>query len=117
MTTCTFVLLLAMSQFVQNNTGELHLFVTDPSGLVFDLVESRSDSREPWIPTDVSKQHAIRGLHSVTLTIRHAEPTIAFLQELLGFTPRVGLREGIARLWEWYWQLTPGAPELLEVEG
>src|ERR1051326_4679510 len=66
--------------------GEEALTVTDPSGLVFDLVETRRDARAPWIPGDVSKQHAIRGLHSVTLTIRHAEPTIAFLQELLGFT-------------------------------
>jgi UDP-glucose 4-epimerase len=44
-------------------------------------------------------------------------PDISRMTELLGYTPRVGLREGLARLWDWYWQLPPEAPELLEVDG
>jgi glyoxalase family protein len=65
--------------------GEEAVTVTDPSGLVVELVANRDDRREPWTGNDVAKEHALRGLHSVTLTIRHPEPTIAFLREVLGF--------------------------------
>ncbi|HEV8124590.1 MAG TPA: ring-cleaving dioxygenase [Gemmatimonadales bacterium] len=66
--------------------GEDALTVIDPSGLIVDLVANARDQRPPWVPSDVPGEHAIRGLHSVTLTIRHPAPTIAFLKEVLGFT-------------------------------
>ena len=65
--------------------GEEAISVTDPSGLVVDLVGVRRDDRAPWARGDVQPEQAIRGLHSVTLTIRNPAPTIAFLKDLLGF--------------------------------
>jgi len=77
--------------------GEEAISVTDPSGLVIDLVGTRADERAPWIRGDVGQEEAIRGLHSVTLTIRHPEPSIAFLQEIMGFEV-VNEAEGRTRL-------------------
>ncbi len=65
--------------------GEAALTVIDPSGLVIELVAIRHDQRAPWVQGDIGKEQAIRGLHSVTLTIRHLEPTVAFLTDVLGF--------------------------------
>lgn len=42
-------------------------------------------------------------------------PDIERMKTLLDFTPSIGLREGIARLWQWYWALSEDAVELLEV--
>jgi glyoxalase family protein len=66
--------------------GEDVLTVIDPSGLVIDLVANDRDRRAPWVTEEVSREHAIRGLHSVTLTIRDPKPTIDFLKDLLGFS-------------------------------
>jgi len=77
--------------------GEEGLTVTDPSGLVVDLVGNDQDQRVPWNRAGVAADQAIRGLHSVTLTIRHPEPSIQFLQEILGFQV-VNETEGRTRL-------------------
>jgi glyoxalase family protein len=64
--------------------GEPALACSDPSGLQFELVGA-SDAREPWtglVPADL----AIRGLHSVVLTVRDPAPTIALMEEFLGWT-------------------------------
>jgi glyoxalase family protein len=62
--------------------------VLDPSGLVIDLVGVVDDMRIPWIPDDkgIDSSNAIRGLHSVTMTVRDAARSIAFMQEWLGYT-------------------------------
>jgi UDP-glucose 4-epimerase len=44
-------------------------------------------------------------------------PDLTRMEELLGLTPHIDLREGISRLWQWYWQLPEDAVELLEVAG
>jgi glyoxalase family protein len=64
--------------------GEQRLRVRDSSGLVFDVVAA-DDSRPPWTGGRVPADSAIRGLHSVTLTVRDPEPTIEFMRSLLGF--------------------------------
>lgn len=65
--------------------GEEALTVADPSGLVVELVANAGDRRAPWTPGDLTAEHAIRGLHSVTLTIHDPAPTIAFLRDVMGF--------------------------------
>jgi glyoxalase family protein len=62
------------------------LGVRDPSGLAIELVETAADDREPWTGAGISAPHAIRGVHSVTLTSRAAASTIDFMTSLLGFT-------------------------------
>ena len=74
--------------------GDPILTVTDPSGLILELVGTENDTRTPWVTDAVSAAQAIRGLHSVTLEIRDPERTIGFVRELLGF--RV-INEGPAR--------------------
>src|SRR3954467_7618359 len=58
----------------------------DPSGLVVQLVESADDARAPWTSAGIGANAAIRGLHSVTLTIRQAAPTVRLLSNVLGFS-------------------------------
>jgi glyoxalase family protein len=64
---------------------EESIVVTDPSGLAIELVANQRDARAPWLSTDVDSNVAIRGLHSVSLTVRDPKPTVALLQDLLGF--------------------------------
>jgi glyoxalase family protein len=68
--------------------GEEVLTFRDPDGLVIDLVASAGDTRSGWdgvarVPTE----HAVRGLHSVTLSERSLDPTAGLLSGLLGMQP------------------------------
>jgi glyoxalase family protein len=65
--------------------GEPSLVVRDPSGLAIELIAASGDTREPWAGGLVDPTAAIRGVHSVTLTVREAAPTVAFMIDLLGF--------------------------------
>ena len=44
-------------------------------------------------------------------------PDLAKMEHILGLKPDVGIRDGLARLWEWYWRLPdiaaapPGTPD------
>ena len=58
----------------------------DLSGLTFELIATARDTRQPWTVDGVTADHAIRGLHSVTLVVREAAPTIDLMTRLLGFT-------------------------------
>jgi glyoxalase family protein len=57
----------------------------DPSGLVIELVAADRDDRHPWAAGGVPSEAAIRGLHSVTMTIPSPAETIAFMTGVLGF--------------------------------
>jgi glyoxalase family protein len=62
--------------------GEASLLVRDPSGLSVELVGTSRDAREPWTGGGVPADAAVRGLHGVTLTVRDASPTVAFIRRL-----------------------------------
>lgn len=64
--------------------GEEAIECLDPSGLAIELVASGRDLRQPWT-RDVGAEAAIRGLHSVTMTIASPPETIGFMKDLLGF--------------------------------
>jgi glyoxalase family protein len=64
--------------------GEASIVVQDPSGLLIELVGADRDARAPWLTPDVSAATAVRGLHSVTMTVQEIGPTLAFMQSLLG---------------------------------
>jgi glyoxalase family protein len=57
----------------------------DPSGLVFELVASDADTREPWQST-IDDQSAIRGLHSVTMVVTDPRKTVDLMTGVLGYT-------------------------------
>jgi len=57
----------------------------DHDGMVLDLVASDGDSRSGWDGVgDIPAEHAVRGLHSVTLSEQVLDPTASMLTELLG---------------------------------
>lgn len=62
--------------------GEPALRFEDPSGLVLRLVESARDERPAWVVPDLG-QHAIRGIHDVSLLVRDPARTLALLTELM----------------------------------
>ena len=49
--------------------GEDAIQFPDPSGLWFELVGTNRDSRQPWTGNGIGADSAIRGLHSVTMTV------------------------------------------------
>ncbi|MGH7617502.1 MAG: ring-cleaving dioxygenase, partial [Gemmatimonadaceae bacterium] len=65
--------------------GEDSILVADPSGLAMELVANSRDRRTPWLTSGIPVTDAVRGLHSVTMTVRDAAPTIEFMSGLLGF--------------------------------
>ena len=65
--------------------GEESIIVADPSGLIIELVASTGDTREPWITGDIDTASAIRGIHSVTMSVDDPAPTLAFMREWFGF--------------------------------
>lgn len=66
--------------------GEEALSVRDPDGLMLELgAHSETDPRPSWQNGPSPPEHAIRGLHSVTLTEADHERTAALLAETLGF--------------------------------
>jgi len=66
--------------------GEDAITVVDPSGLHIELVANDRDARAPWSGGGIGAEAAIRGLHSVSLTLTSPPETIAFMQRFLGFT-------------------------------
>lgn len=65
--------------------GEQAISFGDPSGLVLELVGTRSDPRQPWTGADVSAEQAIRGIHSVAMPIAVPTRTLQLMTEVLGF--------------------------------
>ena len=77
--------------------GEDAIRFRDPSGLTIRLVEARTDARAPWRKQDIDEARALRGIHSVTLTVPEPKKTLAFMNELME-TSVVGEREGGLRV-------------------
>ncbi len=65
--------------------GEESIIVADPSGLYIELVATTGDARRPWLAKDIDAASAVRGIHSVTMTIADPAPTLAFMREWFGF--------------------------------
>lgn len=65
--------------------GEESVVVTDPSGLAIELVGTADDSRPAWLTTDIDASTAVRGIHSVTMTVSEPTPTLDFMREWFGF--------------------------------
>lgn len=68
---------------VRSADGEESLSLRDPDGLQLALVaHPQGDPRDPWDTPSVPAQHAIRGLHSVTLSVSKEDATAGMLGEL-----------------------------------
>ncbi len=65
--------------------GEDVLVLRDPDGMVLELVGAPGDQRSGWDGVaSIPSEHAVRGLHAVTLSERLLEPSAAMLRDLLG---------------------------------
>lgn len=66
--------------------NEEYMTFEDPDGLVLSLiVPSNNDSRRPWETADIKANVATRGFHSITLTLRKAEPTAKILTDIFEY--------------------------------
>ena len=71
----------------RDDDGEERLTLRDPDGLVIDLVAAPGDTRSGWDgAADVPAEHAVRGLHAVTLSESAFEPTQEMLTSLLNMS-------------------------------
>lgn len=70
---------------VQTRDQEEALSFRDPDGLAIALVaHPQGDPRDPWDNGSVPAEHAIRGLHSVTLSVDKEDATAGLLTDDLG---------------------------------
>jgi glyoxalase family protein len=70
---------------VRTPAGEDAIEFDDPSGLHLRLVGTKDDERAPWLDGGIAAGAAIRGLHTVTLSIREPDASVKFLTDVLGF--------------------------------
>ncbi|MBY0095693.1 ring-cleaving dioxygenase [Mesobacillus maritimus] len=90
-----------VNHFNQNNIehGEIEerfglnrLTFQHPCGLEFEFVEDDADTRKGYVTDEVSINEAVKGFHSVTMSVREVEEQDRFIREVLGyeFTGREG---------------------------
>src|SRR3954463_6500651 len=65
--------------------GDPVIRFADLSGLTFELIATDHDDRTPWAAEGLDPEEAVRGLHSVTLVVRDAKPTIELMSTLLNY--------------------------------
>lgn len=66
--------------------GEKHLAFQDPDGLWLTLIEAtKKDERKGWETTEIKADVAIKGFHTVTLTLNNIKATAAILTEVFGY--------------------------------
>jgi glyoxalase family protein len=75
----------APSRRLDGRFGQEGLTTVDPSGLWFELIADQDDGRAPWTGSGVGPTEAIRGLHSVTLVVHSAGPTLDLMTTVLGY--------------------------------
>jgi glyoxalase family protein len=72
---------------MEKRFGETLLPFYDEDGMRMALVAVPGlESETAWAGGDVPAEHAIRGLHGVTLLLEDAAPTAAILTDVFGFT-------------------------------
>ena len=67
-------------QPVSERFGEQYVQFEDPDGLILNLVVSNiEDNRKPWSTNEVREEVAIKGFHSIVLTLRNNDATAKIL--------------------------------------
>jgi glyoxalase family protein len=70
---------------LETHFGEPGIGFNDPSGLLFELIATDRDQRQPWT-REVAADAAVRGIHSVQMMVRRAGPSVEFLSRTLGWS-------------------------------
>ncbi len=66
--------------------GEIFLPFRDPDGLDINLiVPKKADERKPWETSEIKKEIATKGFHSVTLLLNKKEDTEKILIDIFGY--------------------------------
>lgn len=66
--------------------GEKHIAFQDPDGLWLNLIESKQkDDRKGYETAEIKADVAIKGFHTVTLTLNDMKATAAILTEVFGY--------------------------------
>jgi len=68
---------------VEPRFGEAAIRCADRSGLTFELVAAGHDRRQSWVADGFDADTAIRGLHSVTMSVADAAGTLDLMTTLL----------------------------------
>lgn len=75
---------------VERFDGEV-LVALDPDGMRVELIaDPAATTGAPWSGSPVPERHAVRSVHSVTLTVARPEPTAELLTAGLGLRPPTG---------------------------
>ena len=70
---------------VQERFGTKYLRARHPAGLLFEVIEERTDMRSPWTTTQVSRDVATRGFFGAVLSVRDPREQESFFIDALGF--------------------------------
>lgn len=71
---------------ISERFGEKYLSFQDPDGLRLNLIEAKhKDDRKGWETTEVKAGTAIKGFHTVTLTLNDIKATSAILIDVFGY--------------------------------
>lgn len=74
-------------QPISERFGEQYLSFEDPDGLILNfVVPNNDDNRKPWSTNDVNAGVAIKGFHSIVLTLRNNTATAKILTDIFGYT-------------------------------
>ena len=66
--------------------SEIMLPFQDPDGLKLNLiVPGKEDARQPWETGEIKSDAAVKGFHSITLTLRDVKPTAEVLTEIFDY--------------------------------
>ena len=66
--------------------GDPVLAFEDPDGMRLEIVFHDGPAADPFATSDIPASHALRGFHSVTLSLEDAADTASLLQQAMGFT-------------------------------
>jgi glyoxalase family protein len=71
---------------INEKFGEQFLSLQDPDGLKLDLIiPAATDNRKGWITKEVNADSALKGFHSITLTVKNITPTAKILTDIFGY--------------------------------
>jgi glyoxalase family protein len=98
---------IAFAEEIVERFGEKRQRFVHPCGIEFDLVAQDRDARPSCVAADIPPDMAIRGVHSITLSLREVEESIPYMQDALEF--RYAGVEGAYHRFE----LGDGAPGLV----
>lgn len=71
---------------INERFGERQLPFQDPDGLWLSLIETKKpDSRKGWETDEINSDVALKGFHTVTLTLSNIKATAAILTDVFGY--------------------------------